>query len=330
MWSQNIRYGTLNNNYIYGNGKKLARKDGAGTVNYLHSDYLSSLRVITNSSDTAVWNRNFYPFGEETYAYSIGNEYKFTGKEWDEEKSAYHFQYRDYSPDYGSWRSPDPSWLLRPELSPYVYCGNNPLKYVDLLGLEELTPQEPIDGHPNYLLDEPLIVTPSSWKDEMRRYMRNWFNNQYPVASNDDSWFYKMLRGTGDMQQDLRSFTIGTMSIPFIVGAATFGAITYGPAVLAITQEYAAILQAMGLASQQQVYAWVTTVGYDKALVFLSNVSQAALRLYLPNKIQIDKFIEMGIKGWGIPTPNKVTDWIGFSGWLAGKGINYIYEGYRK
>ena len=127
--------GDLNYNYIYGNGKKLASKDALGTVNYLHSDYLGSLRVITNSSGSAIWNRNFYPFGEEAYAYSTGNEYKFTGKEWDEESDLYYSWHRYYDPEIGRFTQVDPLWSQYPGLTSYQYCANNPLKFVDPTGL---------------------------------------------------------------------------------------------------------------------------------------------------------------------------------------------------
>jgi len=156
--------GDLNYNYIYGNGKKLARKDGSGTVNYLHSDYLGSLRVIPNSSGTAIWNRNFrspdfigteirlltdYPFGEEMYAYSTGNEYKFTGKvgvpmksgrrprlsgKWDDESDLYYSWHRYYDSEIGRFTQPDPLWIKYPSLTSYQYCANNPLKFVDQNG----------------------------------------------------------------------------------------------------------------------------------------------------------------------------------------------------
>ncbi|MDD5703238.1 MAG: RHS repeat-associated core domain-containing protein [Dehalococcoidales bacterium] len=122
----NLKY-----NYIYSNGKKLARKNSAGIVTYIHNDYLGSVRAISNNVDSVVWNRDFYPFGEEINASGAGNEYKFTGKEWDEESGLYYSWHRYYSPVLGRFTQVDPLWQKYPSLTSYQYCDNNPLKFVD-------------------------------------------------------------------------------------------------------------------------------------------------------------------------------------------------------
>ncbi len=69
---------------------------------------------------------------------------EFTSKEKDP-TGFHYFGARYYSGDIGRFLSPDPHTLYpgninlanSQELNPYVYCRNNPMKYVDLLGLEE-------------------------------------------------------------------------------------------------------------------------------------------------------------------------------------------------
>jgi RHS repeat-associated protein len=144
----NLKY-----NYIYGNGKKLARKNSAGIVMYIHNDpesltlsgqvYLGSVRAISNNVDNVVWTRDYMPFGEDISGIPTENAYKFTGKvgvpmksgrrsrlsgKWDEESDLY------YSPVLGRFTQVDPLWMKYPSLSPYNYCANNPLKYVDPSG----------------------------------------------------------------------------------------------------------------------------------------------------------------------------------------------------
>ncbi|MDD5765884.1 MAG: RHS repeat-associated core domain-containing protein, partial [Candidatus Marinimicrobia bacterium] len=150
----NLKY-----NYIYGNGKKLARKNSAGVVTYIHNDpesltlsgqvYLGSARAISNASGTMDWSRDFYSFGEENNASGTSNAYKFTGKvgvpmksgrrsrlsgKWEEESDLYYSWHRYYDPEIGRFTQVDPLWMEYPHLSSYQYCDNNPLKFVDQNG----------------------------------------------------------------------------------------------------------------------------------------------------------------------------------------------------
>ena len=42
---------------------------------------------------------------------------------------------RNYHPTLSIWLSVDPMSDKYPELSPYTYCGNNPVKLVDPMGI---------------------------------------------------------------------------------------------------------------------------------------------------------------------------------------------------
>ena len=134
------KYGTgyLVNNYVYGNGQKLAKVDISETVEYYHNNYLGSVQAITNSSGSTVWSRSYYPFGQDRDATGTGNEYKFTGKEWDEESDLYYFWKRYYNPEVGRFISIDPFYYLSPSLTPYHYCRNNPLVRIDVGGLTDI------------------------------------------------------------------------------------------------------------------------------------------------------------------------------------------------
>jgi RHS repeat-associated protein len=57
------------------------------------------------------------------------NRFSFSGKELDE-IDQYYFNARYYDPEIGRFTSPDPAGGL----NLYTYCGNNPLRYVDLSG----------------------------------------------------------------------------------------------------------------------------------------------------------------------------------------------------
>jgi RHS repeat-associated protein len=58
----------------------------------------------------------------------------FNAKELDEENGMYYYSARYYNPP--TFISRDPLFEKHPTLSPYAYCANNPLKYVDPTGME--------------------------------------------------------------------------------------------------------------------------------------------------------------------------------------------------
>ena len=62
----------------------------------------------------------------------------FSAKEKDLETGLSYFGSRYYSSDLSIWLSVDPMSDKYPSLSPYVYCDNNPIKYVDPNGNEKL------------------------------------------------------------------------------------------------------------------------------------------------------------------------------------------------
>jgi RHS repeat-associated protein len=59
-------------------------------------------------------------------------DFKFNGKELDEENGMYYFEARYQSPPV--FISRDPLFEKYPTLSPYSYCANNPLRYIDPTG----------------------------------------------------------------------------------------------------------------------------------------------------------------------------------------------------
>ena len=60
-----------------------------------------------------------------------GTNYKFNGKELDEETGYYYYGARYYNPDISIWLSVDPLSDERSWLSPYNYCQWNPVRRVD-------------------------------------------------------------------------------------------------------------------------------------------------------------------------------------------------------
>ncbi len=59
------------------------------------------------------------------------NHYKFNGKELDNETGMYYYGARYYEPRLSVWMSVDPKVEEYAYLSPYVYCANNPIIFID-------------------------------------------------------------------------------------------------------------------------------------------------------------------------------------------------------
>ena len=119
--------GTTYAEYIYFNGKRVARRDvpGTPTVKYYFSDNLGSASVITNNTGTMppLEESDYYPYGGEiAVSGSDSNRYKFTGKERDAESGLDEFGARYYTSNLARFMTPD--WAAKPITVPYANFGN--------------------------------------------------------------------------------------------------------------------------------------------------------------------------------------------------------------
>jgi len=126
--------------YIFFDGKRIARRDYQNNVNYYFADHLGTARVVTNAGGAILDDSDFYPFGgERVILSSSGNSYKFTGKERDSESGLDNFGARYYANTKGRFMSPDEVFADQHTANPqswnlYSYARNNPLGLVDPTG----------------------------------------------------------------------------------------------------------------------------------------------------------------------------------------------------
>jgi RHS repeat-associated protein len=105
-------------------------------INYFITDHLGSTRVIVDNAGNITAQYNYYPFGkqwEDANLIANTNRWGFNGKE---KQTVYGINYLDYGARMydeilGRWMSLDPLAIKYYSLSPYSYCANNPLKYID-------------------------------------------------------------------------------------------------------------------------------------------------------------------------------------------------------
>lgn len=124
--------------YIFFNGKRVARRDVTGSVvHYYFADHLGSADVVTSNVGVIQKESDYYPYGGEIVVTgSDANNYKFTGKERDAESGLDDFGSRYYASTMGRFMQADPSMLSAQLQNPqswnrYSYTLNNPLRYVD-------------------------------------------------------------------------------------------------------------------------------------------------------------------------------------------------------
>ena len=64
--------------------------------------------------------------------------YLFNAKEFDEETGMYYYGARYYEPRLSLWMSTDPMQEKYPNITSYCYTFDNPIKYIDPQGLENV------------------------------------------------------------------------------------------------------------------------------------------------------------------------------------------------
>jgi RHS repeat-associated protein len=140
--------------YVYDAFRQLAAEYDTGgsplspcSTCYLFSDFLGSVRMITDQNGQVVSRHDYLPFGEELFGAALGRpnpwgpladtvSQRFTGKERDSESGLDYFGARYCGSALGRFTSPDPKGIPDEFDNPqawneYAYAGNNPLRYTD-------------------------------------------------------------------------------------------------------------------------------------------------------------------------------------------------------
>ena len=110
-------------------------------IHYFHNDHLGTSIKLTDQAGNVVWERQDGPFGEEPLMMkpnSITMNLRFPGQYYDEETGLNYNMGRYYNPKLGRYMTPDPvggSPNNPQSFNQYPYVENNPINYVDPLGL---------------------------------------------------------------------------------------------------------------------------------------------------------------------------------------------------
>ena len=163
---------------------------GAPIYHYYLRDHLGNIRVVMGQTGTVEQVNHYYAFGglmrEST---NPGHQpYKYGGKEIDRYAGldAYDFGARSYFADRMQWSTIDPLCEKYYDVSPYGYCHNNPIRFIDPDGKDILIYFKDNDGK-NYIyrFDGTNKEAP---------------NNQY-VQDFLSAYYYNKNNGGGEMLQ---------------------------------------------------------------------------------------------------------------------------------
>jgi RHS repeat-associated protein len=130
-------------------GMGIAAREEDGAYHYYHGNERSDVELITDGAGN-IANRYFYDaFGAVTDSEEkITNRYRSGGESFDQVVGQYYLRKRYYNP--ASCRFTQEDEYRGDGLNLYVYCANNPVKYMDPTGYEG-EPTPPVPGDWNFV-----------------------------------------------------------------------------------------------------------------------------------------------------------------------------------
>ncbi|MCD0462258.1 RHS repeat-associated core domain-containing protein [Roseiconus lacunae] len=164
--------------YVWGSYiDELVVRDGTGGLRYYHRNQQYSVNALTDSSGGIVERYAYDAYGGLSVfdgsgaartATAEGNRYTYTGREWDDELSLYHYRARMYDPVSGRFLGRDPIGYVGARIEIYAYCNSNPVAYVDFNGHQRTLPgsgwKEPKTRQEcakKYAWQWPLLLVPN-------------------------------------------------------------------------------------------------------------------------------------------------------------------------
>ena len=182
-------------NVVYENGRsKLLLFDGgyfdcedAGYHFYV-KDYLGNNWAVV-AEDGTVEEFNLYtPFGDLLYREGDAQPYKYNAKELEKELGWYDYGARFYHPQALRFTTMDPMAEQYYAFSPYAYCGNNPVRFVDPDG-KRMNPIYSVNGDflgtdDEGLQGEPIVMEKSLFTQNMSHEDAEFFNMGIEIYDN--------------------------------------------------------------------------------------------------------------------------------------------------
>lgn len=123
--------------YLYKGSTRLALVDvTSGEMFFFLNDRLGTPLMLTDSTNTVVWEGIYKPFGEAEVNpnSTVVNNFRFPGQYYDEETGFHYNWHRYYDPGIGRYLTADPIGLAG-WINLFLYVQNNPVNLIDPEGL---------------------------------------------------------------------------------------------------------------------------------------------------------------------------------------------------
>ncbi len=127
---------TGNSTTVYKRANRLFANEKDGTKTFYRYNARGDVVQLTNASYAVTKTYRYDAFGnEQNIDANDTNPFRYCGEYFDTETGYIYLRARYYDPTIGRFISEDP---IRDGLNWYVYCGNNPVMFVDPTGLATL------------------------------------------------------------------------------------------------------------------------------------------------------------------------------------------------
>ncbi|RMH10616.1 MAG: RHS repeat-associated core domain-containing protein, partial [Gammaproteobacteria bacterium] len=122
---------------------------------YMHRNQQYSIIALTDAAGTIVERYTYTAYGAPTFldasaspltppASSLDNRITYTGREWDSTLHLHHFRARMLDPQLGRFCGRNPIGYVGGLANLFLYCAEDPINYVDPLGLRRIPRLPPI------------------------------------------------------------------------------------------------------------------------------------------------------------------------------------------
>lgn len=121
-------------------GGRIVNEGGSLSVRYFLTDHLGSVRAVVDDRKNLLAEYDYMPYGMQhdnpELAASGNNDFRYNGKEFQERFAfgLYDYGARMYNSASGRWLAIDPLSEKYHPLSPYVFCADNPINFIDIDG----------------------------------------------------------------------------------------------------------------------------------------------------------------------------------------------------
>ncbi|HLP44685.1 MAG TPA: RHS repeat-associated core domain-containing protein, partial [Candidatus Kapabacteria bacterium] len=152
LLSEYDQSGTCVRDYIYAGNRLIAEyRPQTNKYYYYMSDQINSTRIVTDDSGNVVYSEAYGPYGDvqKTWSKTYDPKQKFSGKEREGYSELDYFGARYFDNNSYRFISPDPIRTKEKAMSNpqywnlYAYCGNNPISFIDPLGLDNYVFYDP-------------------------------------------------------------------------------------------------------------------------------------------------------------------------------------------